>query len=183
MICSVSVADRTLVTGVPKNLFPEVDFREIVADPLEARLPIASALSTILPRSNEASSLEQTDMIQYCVVAIAFVYLAGVPRSEPKVERQDFFVNGDPGVRSFVREVVIRVGIGNTTGEPILLLHGACVPGVASFDLLAPGGSLAADLAQLGFDVYVMDVRGYGRSTRPKEMNENRSEFDDNPER
>lgn len=100
---------------------PEVDFRGIVTDLLEARLPIASALSTILPRSNEASSLElQTDMIRYCVVRIAFVCLAGVPRSEPKVERQDFLVNGDPGVRLFVREVVIRAGIGNTTGEPIL---------------------------------------------------------------
>jgi pimeloyl-ACP methyl ester carboxylesterase len=111
-------------------------------------------------------------MIRHLVVAVALVGLAGAARSQPEVERQDFFVDGDPGVRLFVREVVIRTGTGGTTGVPILLLHGARVPGLASFDLSISGGSLAADLAQLGFDVYLMDVRGYGRSTRPKEMDE-----------
>jgi alpha-beta hydrolase superfamily lysophospholipase len=111
-------------------------------------------------------------MMRYFEVAFALICLAGVSRSEAEVERHDFFVDGDPGVQLFVREVVIRTGISDTTGEPILLLHGARVPGVASFDLSVPGGSFAADLAQLGFDVYVMDVRGYGQSTRPIEMDE-----------
>jgi|HubBroStandDraft_4_1064222.scaffolds.fasta_scaffold97690_2 pimeloyl-ACP methyl ester carboxylesterase len=111
-------------------------------------------------------------MIRYFAVALALVSLANIPRSEPEVERQDFLVDGDPGVRLFVREVVIRASTSETAGEPIVLLHGARVPGLASFDLSVPGGSLAADLAQLGLDVYVMDVRGYGRSTRPKEMDE-----------
>src|SRR5690606_6599825 len=35
-----------------------------------------------------------------------------------------------------------------------------------------PGGSLAADLARVGHAVYVMDVRGYGRSSRPPEMSQ-----------
>lgn len=52
------------------------------------------------------------------------------------------------------------------------MIHGARVPGLASFDLPVEGGSLAADLAQRGFDVFVMDVRGYGASARPKEMEE-----------
>jgi pimeloyl-ACP methyl ester carboxylesterase len=46
------------------------------------------------------------------------------------------------------------------------------VPGIASFDLPVAGGSLAGDLAAAGFDVFVMDVRGYGASTRSKEMDE-----------
>jgi hypothetical protein len=81
-------------------------------------------------------------------------------------------VDVDSGVRLFVREVMIPAGVGYRTGEPIFLLHGARVSGLASFDLSVPGGSIAADLAKLGFDVYVMDVRGYGRSTRAKEMDE-----------
>ncbi|WP_415835109.1 alpha/beta fold hydrolase, partial [Corallococcus soli] len=53
---------------------------------------------------------------------------------------------------------------------PLVLLHGARVPGRASFDLPVEGGSLAADLARAGHAVYVMDVRGYGGSTRFQSM-------------
>jgi pimeloyl-ACP methyl ester carboxylesterase len=35
-----------------------------------------------------------------------------------------------------------------------------------------PGGSLAADLAEKGLCAYVVDIRGYGQSTRPREMEE-----------
>ena len=53
---------------------------------------------------------------------------------------------------------------------PVVLVHGARVPGLASFDLPVPGGSLAEDLAAAAHPVYVMDARGYGQSTRPAEM-------------
>jgi pimeloyl-ACP methyl ester carboxylesterase len=87
-----------------------------------------------------------------------------------EVQRQEFFTDSDPGIHLFVREIVLPSGNTGTTGKPLLLLHGARVPSVASFDLPAAGGSFATDLAQLGFDVYMMDVRGYGRSTRPEAM-------------
>src|SRR5207253_4266989 len=42
-----------------------------------------------------------------------------------------------------------------------------------STDLCREGcGSLAADLAEEGFCAYVIDIRGYGQSTRPPEMEE-----------
>lgn len=81
--------------------------------------------------------------------------------------RRDFFVQRAPGLRLFVREVR---GTEPARGVPLLLLHGARVPGVASFDLDVPGGSLAADLAQSGRVVYLMDAHGYGFSTRPAAM-------------
>jgi pimeloyl-ACP methyl ester carboxylesterase len=84
--------------------------------------------------------------------------------------RQDLFVSEENGIRIFVREVAPKRLDQNTPA--ILLIHGARVPGIASFDLNVPGGSLAADLASRGLFVYVMDVRGYGASTRPKEMEE-----------
>jgi len=111
-------------------------------------------------------------MLRFVVVAAAVSALFGMPASSPEVQRRDFFVDSDPGIRLFVREVVTSSAPDRAAGKPILLLHGARVPGLASFDLPVQGGSLAADLAGRGFDVYVMDVRGYGRSTRPKEMQE-----------
>jgi pimeloyl-ACP methyl ester carboxylesterase len=78
--------------------------------------------------------------------------------------REDYTVASEPGLSLHVRQV--RSG-GATVPPPVILLHGARVPGVASFDLPVPGGSLAADLAHSGRPVFVMDARGYGGSTRP----------------
>ena len=79
--------------------------------------------------------------------------------------RQDHRISGDQGIELFVREVRPPA-----RGRPLLLLHGARVPGVASFDLPVPGGSLAGDLAAAGHHVFILDARGYGGSTRPPEM-------------
>lgn len=82
--------------------------------------------------------------------------------------RTDFFVRSTPSVEIFVREVRPRRHARART--PVLLIHGARVPGVASFDLDVAGGSLAGDLADAGHPAYILDVRGYGASTRPDEM-------------
>jgi alpha-beta hydrolase superfamily lysophospholipase len=87
------------------------------------------------------------------------------------VARQDFQVRTEDGLRIFVREVRSRSDV--QRGEPLILVHGARVPGLGSFDLEVPGGSLAADLAQkTGRAVYVMDARGYGKSDRPTAMDQ-----------
>lgn len=86
--------------------------------------------------------------------------------AEAQVRRSDWKVQGDPGITLAVR----LVAPARATGVPVVLLHGARVPGIPSFDLPVPGGSLAADLAAAGHDVYVMDARGYGGSTRPLAM-------------
>ncbi|MEU6644733.1 alpha/beta fold hydrolase [Saccharomonospora sp. NPDC046836] len=94
----------------------------------------------------------------------------GTDRPATGLIRTDFHVSSDPGVRIAVREV--RTPGGPRDTPPVLLLHGARVPGVASFDLPVAGGSLAADLARAGHRVYVMDARGYGGSTRPPSLAE-----------
>ncbi|MFS8636704.1 MAG: alpha/beta fold hydrolase [Gemmatimonadota bacterium] len=83
--------------------------------------------------------------------------------------RVDHRIAGEPGITLFVREVRDDEAR-QMSLPPVLLLHGARVPSVASFDLPVPGYSLAADLASAGFAVYLLDVRGYGGSTRPPEM-------------
>jgi pimeloyl-ACP methyl ester carboxylesterase len=88
--------------------------------------------------------------------------------AEAEIRRQDFRVASDPGVELFVREVVdSQAPVG---ALPLILIHGARVPGLASFDLPVEDGSLAADLARAGHRVFIMDARGYGASTRPQAM-------------
>jgi pimeloyl-ACP methyl ester carboxylesterase len=101
-------------------------------------------------------------------MALTAFLAPGAASAQSNVQRHDFFIASDPGIRLFVREVSMSRAASHL---PMVLIHGARIPGIASFDLPVAGGSLAADLAVRGFDVYVLDVRGYGRSTRPAEMN------------
>ncbi|MFI9365545.1 alpha/beta hydrolase [Kitasatospora sp. NPDC053057] len=52
--------------------------------------------------------------------------------------------------------------------EAVLMLHGRSAPGLAGFDLPYGDYSWAQALAQAGYDVFVMDLQGSGRSPRPK---------------
>jgi pimeloyl-ACP methyl ester carboxylesterase len=87
--------------------------------------------------------------------------------TQPELVRTDGLVDSDRGVRIFVRAVRSPKSVGRV---PIVLVHGGGPGGLASFDLPVRGYSLPADLAADGHPVYVMDVRGWGRSTRPREL-------------
>jgi pimeloyl-ACP methyl ester carboxylesterase len=54
----------------------------------------------------------------------------------------------------------------------VLFVHGAGTPAEVAFDVPYEDYSWMAYLAAAGFDVFSMDVTGYGRSTRPHVMNE-----------
>lgn len=92
-----------------------------------------------------------------------------INETSTQLNRTDRYVTLEGGEQLHIREVSLKSGI-RKSQTPVLLIHGARVPGVASFDLSVRGGSLAADLAQAGFRVYIPDLRGYGSSSRPGEM-------------
>ena len=52
----------------------------------------------------------------------------------------------------------------------VLFVHGSTYPASTSFDLKLGDASWMDYIATRGYDVYLLDLRGYGRSTRPKEM-------------
>lgn len=54
----------------------------------------------------------------------------------------------------------------------VLFVHGAGTPAEVAFDVPHSDYSWMAYLADAGFDVFAMDVSGYGRSTRPFPMND-----------
>lgn len=82
--------------------------------------------------------------------------------------------NAGQSVKLFVREYDgTKPG---HTAQPVLMLHGRSVPAAAGFDLVLPPGSggaptrysWAQDLADDGYDVFLMDLQGSGRSPRPQ---------------
>ena len=54
----------------------------------------------------------------------------------------------------------------------VLFVHGRGTPAEVAFDVPYADYSWMAYLADAGFDVFSMDMTGYGRSTRPSAMNE-----------
>jgi pimeloyl-ACP methyl ester carboxylesterase len=54
----------------------------------------------------------------------------------------------------------------------LVFVHGATYPASTSFDLPLGGRSWMDDLALRGFDVYLLDLPGYGFSDRPPAMAE-----------
>src|SRR5262245_55331543 len=75
----------------------------------------------------------------------------------------------------FVRERVLA----STASAPsfqgdrvVLFVHGAGTPAEVAFDVPYQDYSWMAYLAGAGFDVFAMDMTGYGRSTRPYPMND-----------
>jgi pimeloyl-ACP methyl ester carboxylesterase len=78
--------------------------------------------------------------------------------------------SGDPGISLYLRNKHPE-GMRNVRGDRIVLyVHGATYPAETAFDLQLDGVSWMDYIAARGYDVYLVDIRGYGRSTRPPEM-------------
>jgi pimeloyl-ACP methyl ester carboxylesterase len=75
----------------------------------------------------------------------------------------------------YVREVALesRASRGVPAADRVVLfVHGAGTPAEVAFDVPYKDYSWMAYLATAGFDVFSMDMTGYGRSTRPAAMND-----------
>jgi pimeloyl-ACP methyl ester carboxylesterase len=85
---------------------------------------------------------------------------------------EDIMVPSEPGIDIFVRNKR-PANLGKYSAERTLLfVHGSTYPAHTGFDLPLGGQSWMDFIAARGFDVYCLDVRGYGRSTRPAAMDE-----------
>ena len=80
--------------------------------------------------------------------------------------------SSDPDIMLYVRNKH-PAGMTSFAGErTVLFVHGSTYPAHATFDLRLDGVSWMDYVARRGFDVYLLDVRGYGKSTRPPEMDD-----------
>lgn len=110
----------------------------------------------------------------HAALAATLVVAAFRPASAAsQIETRSFTIpSGEPGIELFMRN---KHPAGVTTFGPdrtLLFVHGATYPAETAFDLPIEGMSMMDLFAQAGFDVYLVDVRGYGGSTRPPAMSE-----------
>jgi pimeloyl-ACP methyl ester carboxylesterase len=114
-----------------------------------------------------------------CVACISLVSVsvAGAQAQAPQLETKSYTIpSGDPGIDLFIRNKH-QAGAQQYGPDRILLfVHGATYPAETAFDLPIEGASMMDLFAQQGYDVYLVDVRGYGGSTRPPEMSKPASE-------
>jgi pimeloyl-ACP methyl ester carboxylesterase len=81
-------------------------------------------------------------------------------------------VPSDPGISVYVRNKRLGSMTTFTAEKTVLFVHGATVPSGIAFDLSLGGESWMDYIAKAGYDVWFVDVRGYGRSTRPAAMDQ-----------
>jgi len=106
-----------------------------------------------------------------CFVATALTATPSQAK-DPKLESTDTMIpSGDAGIQLFVRNKHLA-GKESAPDKILLFVHGATYPAETAFDLPIEGVSMMDLIASRGYDVYLVDVRGYGHSTRPVEMSQ-----------
>ena len=107
------------------------------------------------------------------LAALATVALVGCSAMLPpsSVVSEEFMIpSQDPGIRVHLRNKHAAQQDAFGPDRIVLFVHGATFPSETMFDIDLPGGSWMEHAAQRGFDAYIVDIRGYGRSTRPGAM-------------
>src|SRR4029453_17298666 len=78
--------------------------------------------------------------------------------------------SADPGIQLYIRNKR-PADMTRFSGErTVLYVHGTTQASSTTFDLALDGVSWMDYIARRGYDVYLVDLRGYGRSSRPPEM-------------
>jgi pimeloyl-ACP methyl ester carboxylesterase len=108
-----------------------------------------------------------------CALVLGLASAAPIPAHAAQIETKSYTIpSAEPGIHLFIRNKR-QSGIGSFGPERTLLfVHGATYPAETAFDLPIEGASMMDLFADAGYDVYLVDVRGYGGSTRPPAMSE-----------
>ena len=108
------------------------------------------------------------------------VFLSAAQAQSPRIVTEEFMVpvgegpggGAGQGQEVFLRNKRLETQTSFSPGRTLLMVHGATYPASTAFDLPLGGLSWMDYIVGRGFDVWSLDLRGYGRSTRPPEMSQ-----------
>ncbi len=93
--------------------------------------------------------------------------------AQPTIIMEEFMVPAkDPGIQLYLCNRHPQTAESFGPEKILLFVAGATYPAETAFDLPLNGMSWMDYIARRGYDVYLVDVRGYGKSTRPPEMDQ-----------
>src|SRR4030095_16313507 len=134
---------------------------------LNSRRPVNSNV-----RQQEEKVMKPHKSLLAIVCFVVVTGGAGMPsQAEPQLATESYMIQSrDPGIQLYVRNKRPE-GMAQFSPERTLLyVHGTTQAASSTFDLPLDGLSWMDHIAQHGYDVYLVDLRGYGGSTRPPEM-------------
>jgi pimeloyl-ACP methyl ester carboxylesterase len=93
--------------------------------------------------------------------------------AKPKIESQSYLIpSSDAGIQLYIRNKHAE-GMNRFSAErTVIYVNGTTQASEPTFDLPLDGFSWMDYLAARGYDVYLVDLRGYGGSSRPPEMDQ-----------
>ena len=156
---------------------PVVAHTSVRRDPPSGRLPrlerlLATLLHPHLCRFVGFATVRREKLMKSASVAALLITIGlSAAAAAQNVATEEFMIPAvDPGISLFVRNKHPVDQTAFPPGKILLFVHGATYPAETSFDLKLNGMSWMDYIARHGYDVYLVDVRGYGHSTRPPQM-------------
>lgn len=102
---------------------------------------------------------------------VSFLMALSNALAAPTIASETFFIDSqEPNVKLYLLNKHAEGAKNFQADKIVLFVHGATYPSETAFDLALPGGSWMDYAAERGYDAYLVDVRGYGKSSRPAAM-------------
>jgi pimeloyl-ACP methyl ester carboxylesterase len=105
-----------------------------------------------------------------CIFLATLLSVPALAQTRLLVTEEMMVKTADPGIEIFVRNKRPDDLNSFRPEQTVLYVHGATYPSETAFDLKLDGVSWMEYMASRGYDVWLLDLRGYGKSTRPNEM-------------
>jgi len=147
---------------------------DVIAASDQARIRcLLAVISVTLDHDKTKSTREATLKLSITAAGFFLATLLSIPalaQTRALVTEEMMVKTSDPGIEIYVRNKRPADMTSFRPEQTVLYVHGATYPSETAFDLKLDGLSWMEYIAARGYDVWLLDLRGYSKSTRPAEM-------------